>query len=290
MLFKSSSIRRPPDCPRPRCRPRFTVNACLSRRSSSCSDAEQRRRALRFPVWPSRLGWLAVGLAVAVPIGIAAESEAEEILLMTRLEVRERAYGKWGIGINLYYRKPDLVLGGAPKSVYVTWVQANTPAHREGIEAGDEILKINGQNVADLYRDELYSLFYESWGGSTITLSLHNPFTGRSYEASMTLPVRRREPFQPVFWGVQVMADGTDMRVRTGVVAPRRWAEMKWANSAVRLAQQKDGGVKLTDGNREQLLSPGVILTLKTDGQYDVAGGPWLTAGPAAGAESVEMP
>lgn len=276
--------------------PRFTVNACLSQGSSSCSDAERRRWALRFSVWPSRLGWLAVGLAVAAPVAAATEAateneaEADEILLMSRFEVRERAYGKWGIGINLYYRKPDLMLGGAPKSVYVTWVQANTPAHREGIEAGDEILKINGQNVADINRDELYSLFYESWGGSTITLSLHNPFTGRSYEADMTLPVRRHEPFQPVFWGVQVMTDGTDMRVRTGVVAPRRWAEMKWANSAVRLAQQKDGGVKLTDGNRERLLAPGVILTLKTDGQYDVAGGPWLATGRAAGAESVEMP
>lgn len=181
-------------------------------------------------------------------------------------------FGKWGIGLNLYYRSMELSTGGPPKAIYVAWVQANTQAHAEGIEAGDQIVAINGVEVSDLRRREVESLLFDSASEDRISLQLRNRINNRPYQVDLVLIPRKPSAFAPVFWGVRVIGDeGTPVRLRHGLALQRRSAEVVWGQRAVILSEEPDGAVSLTDRGSRQTVPPGATLLLRADGQYEIA-------------------
>jgi PDZ domain len=221
---------------------------------------------------------LPVGLAMLglslLPAALVAKPE-ESAYLMAPIQVNAPPFGKWGIGLNLHYRSMELSTGGPPKAIYVAWVQAGTQAHAEGIEAGDEIVAINDSAVSDLKRHEVESLLFDSSSEQRITLHLRHRLNNRPYRVDLVLLPRKPAPFQPVFWGVQVIGDeGTLVTLRHGQALQRRTAELVWGRRTLVLSEEADGGVSLTESGRRRSVPAGSALMLRADGHFEIADRP----------------
>jgi hypothetical protein len=211
-----------------------------------------------------------LGFSVA-PFAPVAKLE-KSAYLMAPIRVDAPPFGQWGIGLNLHYRSMELSTGGPPKAISVAGVQTGTQAHAEGIEAGDEIVAINDSEVSALTRQEVESLLFDSSSEQGIRLHLRHRLNNRPYQVDLVLRPRKPAPFQPVFWGVQVIGgEGIPVTLRHGQALQRRMAGVVWGRQTIVISKEADGGFSLTESGRRRSVPAGSALMLRADGRFEIA-------------------
>lgn len=113
--------------------------------------------------------WLAPRLAAAEP----APVKPDDLIALPKYQVKGEAVCPFGIGVG-GLREPDT---HRIKRLFITEVTVGSEAERLGLQAGDEILSLNGKKVAGMdgtkqAGSELFELLVNQAAGQTLALEV----------------------------------------------------------------------------------------------------------------------
>ncbi|MFT3868275.1 MAG: subclass B3 metallo-beta-lactamase [Nibricoccus sp.] len=122
------------------------------------------------------------------------------------MEVKTNPFAHWGISLQ-YFGSPLIHLGAPAKHMYVTMVAAGSPAHKAGVQLGDEVLAVDGVPVTELWTRDLKKHFYNTERGEKVQLQLKNVATRKQRTVELDVKSNktwiREEAFEGDYWGVR---------------------------------------------------------------------------------------
>ncbi|HLP25252.1 MAG TPA: PDZ domain-containing protein [Acidobacteriota bacterium] len=207
------------------------------------------------------------------------DAPTEKPVRLPRYEVNERAFGEWGVALEYDSSLLNLLMETAPaRGPYtVRFVIRDSPAHRAGLSAGDQVIAAEGRPCEEIAIREMRKLFYETESGKPLTLRVRAPLSSNVREVMLkpdrNTAWRQRKPVRYVYWSIEVVhAPQKELRtaVRWTKAAARR-AELEWHGPSLYLAPRDDGSVEWWRRRGPRTTIPaGSVVELHDDGTFTV--------------------
>lgn len=223
-------------------------------------------------------GWVgvfALPLLSLVLLPVRKGWAEEKPVALDRFVVSEKPFGVWGICWSAKNPISNLAGFGSASSYHVTAVSCDSPADKAGVQAGDEILNLNGKAASSYPYREVKRLFHESNAGDRIKIGAYNCLTSRENHCELQLdsglkwdtPGKGRLNY----WGVRLVwtcAPQPELELR---VKKDRRLIVKQKGKKYILIERPGQGVELIEGKQPgRMLPTGTSVQVEKDGSLTI--------------------